>query len=110
MAEAAGAEASGVRPLVIGVGLCIAITVNNTVRAIRGPVIFVSLLPFIITGTIGSLASLDFLGFGLPASAPSTEIAPPNVASDSRSASASNSSPNSSTSASPDSQRRKRLM
>ncbi|MCC6007187.1 MAG: ABC transporter permease [Rhodobacteraceae bacterium] len=28
-------------------------------------------LPFIITGTIGSLAALDFLGFGLPASAPS---------------------------------------
>jgi microcin C transport system permease protein len=28
-------------------------------------------LPFIITGTIGLLAGLDFLGFGLPASAPS---------------------------------------
>lgn len=28
-------------------------------------------LPFIITGTIGSLAMLDYLGFGLPASAPS---------------------------------------
>ena len=28
-------------------------------------------LPFIITGTISSLASLDFLGFGLPASSPS---------------------------------------
>ncbi|TLP69070.1 ABC transporter permease [Parasedimentitalea maritima] len=28
-------------------------------------------MPFIITGTIGSLAGLDFLGFGLPASAPS---------------------------------------
>lgn len=28
-------------------------------------------LPFIITGTIGGLASLDFLGFGLPSSAPS---------------------------------------
>ena len=28
-------------------------------------------LPFIITGTISTLASLDFLGFGLPASAPS---------------------------------------
>ncbi len=28
-------------------------------------------LPFTITGTIGSLAALDFLGFGLPASAPS---------------------------------------
>lgn len=31
----------------------------------------VTFLPFIITGTIGSLAALDFLGFGLPASAPS---------------------------------------
>lgn len=31
----------------------------------------ITLLPFIITGTIGTLASLDFLGFGLPASAPS---------------------------------------
>lgn len=31
----------------------------------------VTLLPFIITGAIGTLASLDFLGFGLPSSAPS---------------------------------------
>ncbi|MCY4543552.1 MAG: ABC transporter permease [Rhodobacteraceae bacterium] len=31
----------------------------------------ITLLPFIITGTIGSLAALDFLGFGLPSSAPS---------------------------------------
>lgn len=30
-----------------------------------------TMLPFIITGTIGSLATLDFLGFGLPQSAPS---------------------------------------
>ena len=30
-----------------------------------------TMLPFIITATIGSLASLDFLGFGLPSSAPS---------------------------------------
>ena len=28
-------------------------------------------LPFIVTGAIGSLAALDFLGFGLPASSPS---------------------------------------
>lgn len=28
-------------------------------------------LPFIVTGTIGTLAALDFLGFGLPSSAPS---------------------------------------
>ncbi|MCF6444293.1 ABC transporter permease [Nereida sp. MMG025] len=30
-----------------------------------------TMLPFIITGTIGGLATLDFLGYGLPASAPS---------------------------------------
>lgn len=30
-----------------------------------------TLLPFIITGTIGTLASLDYLGFGLPSSSPS---------------------------------------
>jgi microcin C transport system permease protein len=30
-----------------------------------------TMVPFIVTGTIGSLAVLDFLGFGLPASAPS---------------------------------------
>ncbi len=43
-------------PLVIGVGLAIALVVNNTVRAIRGAVIFVSLLPFIITPVIGALS------------------------------------------------------
>jgi microcin C transport system permease protein len=30
-----------------------------------------TMLPFIITGTIGTLATLDYLGFGLPTSAPS---------------------------------------
>ena len=30
-----------------------------------------TILPFIITGAIGSLATLDFLGFGLPSSSPS---------------------------------------
>lgn len=30
-----------------------------------------TLLPFIITGTIGALTALDFLGFGLPSSSPS---------------------------------------
>jgi len=30
-----------------------------------------TMLPFIITGTIGALTALDFLGFGLPSSAPS---------------------------------------
>ncbi|MDF1803725.1 ABC transporter permease [Thalassovita sp.] len=31
----------------------------------------VTMLPFIVTGTIATLASLDFLGFGLPSSSPS---------------------------------------
>lgn len=31
----------------------------------------VTMLPFLFTGAIGGLASLDFLGFGLPSSAPS---------------------------------------
>ena len=43
-------------PLVLGLGLAIALAVNNSVRAIRGPVIFVSLLPFIITPVIGALS------------------------------------------------------
>ena len=30
-----------------------------------------TMLPFIVTGTIAALASLDFLGFGLPTTAPS---------------------------------------
>ena len=30
-----------------------------------------TMLPFIVTGTIGGLATLDFLGFGLPSSSPS---------------------------------------
>ncbi|WP_300059487.1 carbohydrate ABC transporter permease [uncultured Roseobacter sp.] len=43
-------------PLVIGVGLVIALAVNNATRSIRGPIIFISLLPFIITPVIGSLS------------------------------------------------------
>ncbi|WP_224816064.1 carbohydrate ABC transporter permease [Hasllibacter sp. MH4015] len=43
-------------PLVIGVGLTIALTVNNAAKSIRGPIIFISLLPFIITPVIGSLS------------------------------------------------------
>lgn len=43
-------------PLVIGVGLLIALTVNNAARSVRGPVIFVSLLPFIITPVVGALS------------------------------------------------------
>jgi multiple sugar transport system permease protein len=43
-------------PLVIGMGLAIALAVNSTTRSIRGPLIFVSLLPFIITPVIGALS------------------------------------------------------
>ncbi|WP_299599249.1 carbohydrate ABC transporter permease [uncultured Tateyamaria sp.] len=43
-------------PLVVGVGLMIALAVNNAAKVLRGPVIFVSLLPFIITPVIGALS------------------------------------------------------
>ncbi len=43
-------------PLVLAVGLGLALAVNGLTRAIRGPVIFVTLLPFIITPVIGALA------------------------------------------------------
>lgn len=43
-------------PLVIGGGLGIALLINNATRLVRGPVIFVSLLPFIITPVIGALS------------------------------------------------------
>lgn len=43
-------------PLVIGVGLVLAVAVNNATRSIRGPIIFISLLPFIITPVIGALS------------------------------------------------------
>ena len=53
-------------PLVIGVGLLIALTVNNAARSFKGPVIFVSLLPFIITPVIGSLSIYWlFIGDGI---------------------------------------------
>jgi microcin C transport system permease protein len=53
-----------------------ALGVSNAVIMVRhvlpnAMVATLTFLPFIITGTIGSLAALDFLGFGLPASAPS---------------------------------------
>ncbi len=43
-------------PLVLGLGLALALAVNSLTRALRGPVIFVTLLPFIITPVIGALA------------------------------------------------------
>jgi len=53
-----------------------ALGVSNTTIMFRhmlpnAMVATVTLLPFIITGAIASLAGLDFLGFGLPSSAPS---------------------------------------
>jgi multiple sugar transport system permease protein len=53
-------------PLVIGGGLAIAVAVNNATRAIRGPIIFISLLPFIITPVIGALSiRWLFIGDGI---------------------------------------------
>jgi multiple sugar transport system permease protein len=43
-------------PLVILIGLVLAISLNAAMRAIRGPVIFISLLPFIVTPVIGALS------------------------------------------------------
>ncbi len=53
-----------------------ALGVSNPVIMLRhvlpnAMVATLTMLPFIITGTIGSLAALDFLGFGLPSSSPS---------------------------------------
>ena len=53
-------------PLVLALGLAVALAVNNTAKSLRGPVIFVSLLPFIITPVIGALAiRWLFVGDGL---------------------------------------------
>ena len=53
-------------PLVLGTGLLIALAVNNTVPRLKGPVIFVSLLPFIVTPVIGALAiRWLFIGDGI---------------------------------------------
>ena len=43
-------------PLVIGLGLALALALNTTTRVLRGPIIFASLLPFIVTPVIGSLS------------------------------------------------------
>ena len=43
-------------PLVLLLGLGIALAVNNLSASLRGPVIFVSLLPFIVTPVIGGLS------------------------------------------------------
>ena len=53
-------------PLVLGVGLLIALAVNNATQRIKGPIIFISLLPFIITPVIGALAiRWLFIGDGI---------------------------------------------
>ena len=53
-------------PLVLGVGLAIALAVNNATKSLKGPVIFVSLLPFIITPVIGALSiRWLFIGDGI---------------------------------------------
>jgi microcin C transport system permease protein len=53
-----------------------ALGVSNTTIMFRhmlpnAMVATVTLMPFLVTGTIGTLAGLDFLGFGLPLSSPS---------------------------------------
>lgn len=53
-------------PLVIGVGMILAFAVNTLVQALRGPVIFITLLPMIITPVIGALSiRWLFLGDGI---------------------------------------------
>ncbi|MEL7215335.1 MAG: sugar ABC transporter permease [Pseudomonadota bacterium] len=53
-------------PLVIITGLAIALAVNRTIENLKGPVIFVSLLPFIITPVIGALSiRWLFIGDGI---------------------------------------------
>lgn len=53
-------------PLVIGLGFVVALVVNNVVQQLKGPVIFISLLPFIITPVIGSLSiRWLFIGDGI---------------------------------------------
>ena len=43
-------------PLILALGLALALALNATTRLIRGPIIFASLLPFIITPVIGALS------------------------------------------------------
>ena len=43
-------------PLVLGIGLLVALTVNQVIQSLRGPIIFISLLPFVITPVIGALS------------------------------------------------------
>ena len=53
-------------PFVLIFGLCLALCVNNLVNRLKGPVIFITLLPFIITPVIGSLSiKWLFIGDGI---------------------------------------------
>ena len=60
----------GTLPPALLLGLALALAVNRATRRVRGPVIFVSLLPFIITPIIGALAiRWLFIGDGILTSA-----------------------------------------
>ncbi len=53
-------------PIVLITGLAIALVVNNTIKSAKGPAIFISLLPFIITPVIGALSvRWLFIGDGI---------------------------------------------
>jgi multiple sugar transport system permease protein len=53
-------------PLVIGFGLLVALAVNTVTKSIRGPLIFATLLPFIVTPVIGALSiRWLFIGDGI---------------------------------------------
>ncbi len=43
-------------PLILGLGFLVALAVNSVAQWLRGPLIFTSLLPFIITPVVGSLS------------------------------------------------------
>jgi multiple sugar transport system permease protein len=53
-------------PLILGFGLLVALALNGITRRVRGPAIFVTLLPMIITPIIGALAiRWLFIGDGI---------------------------------------------
>jgi len=53
-------------PFVVGIGLVLALMVDNATRSLRGPIIFFSLLPYIITPVIGALSiRWLFIGDGI---------------------------------------------
>jgi multiple sugar transport system permease protein len=53
-------------PLVLGIGLVLAFSVNTLLQSLRGPIIFATLLPMIITPVIGALSiRWLFIGDGI---------------------------------------------